>query len=136
MTQQQSNTPRIRLGYGGSGPLTGESAGNTKSTMRRLFHYALPYKWSLLAVALLVVVSTFAALAGPILLGIAIDQTIIPGDIPGLLRIAILMIVVFTVGWLAAMIHGVIMVGVGQRLIADLRAELVWSHPDAVVGVS
>jgi len=123
MTQQKSDTPRVRLGYGG-GALTGESAGNTKSTMRRLFGYALPYKWSLIAVSLLVVVSTLAALAGPILLGIAIDQYIIPGDVPGLLRITIIMLVVYVVAWLASMGHGVIMVGVGQRLIADLRAEL------------
>ncbi len=123
MTQQKPNTPRVRLGYGG-GPLTGESADNSKSTIRRLFSYALPYKWSLAAVSLLVVVSTIAALAGPILLGIAIDRYIIPGDIPGLLRITIIMLVVYVAGWLAAMGHGVIMVGVGQRLIADLRAEL------------
>ena len=123
MTQQKTDTPRVRLGFGG-GTLTGETASNTKSTIRRLFGYAMPYKWSLIAVSLLVVVSTVAALAGPILLGIAIDQYILADDIPGLLRLAIIMLVVYVAGWLASMGHGVIMVGVGQRLIADLRAEL------------
>jgi ATP-binding cassette subfamily B protein len=70
------------------------------------------------------VISTISGLAGPILLGIAIDEYIIPGDIPGLLRTAILMLVIYVLGGLAAMIHGVVMVGIGQRLVADIRAEL------------
>ncbi|MBE2224029.1 MAG: ABC transporter ATP-binding protein [Anaerolineae bacterium] len=120
---QKTDTPRVRLGFGG-GPATGETARNTKSTLRRLFGYALPYKWSLIAVSLLVMVTTAGTLAGPILLGIAIDQYILTADIPGLLRIAIMMLVVYVAAWLASMGQGVIMVGIGQRLIADLRAEL------------
>jgi len=123
MTTGKADNPRVRIGFSG-GKLTGESARHTRSTVLRLFNYARPYSLQLIIVSLLVVVSTLSGLAGPILLGIAIDEYIIPGDIQGLLRTTILMLVIYLVGGLAAMIHGVLMVGIGQRMVADIRAQL------------
>ena len=123
MTTGKAVPPRVRIGFSG-GKLTGESARHTRSTVLRLLNYARPYSLQLIIVSLLVVVSTLSGLAGPILLGIAIDKYIIPGDIQGLLRTAILMLVIYLLGGLAAMIHGVLMVGIGQRLVADIRAQL------------
>jgi ATP-binding cassette subfamily B multidrug efflux pump len=127
MTQTQKEAPRIRLGHGGSYRLTGESARNPRVTIQRLINYARPYTRQLVIVAVLVLISTFASLAGPILLGKAIDQFMSAGDLPGLARLALIMLVIFVLGGSASMIHGVMMVGVGQRLIADVRAEL-FSH--------
>ena len=123
MTTGKADTPRVRIGFSG-GKLTGESAHNTRSTVLRLLNYARPYSLQLIIVSLLVVISTLSGLAGPILLGIAIDKYIIPGDIQALLRIVILMLGTYLLGGLAAMIHGVLMVGIGQRLVADIRAQL------------
>jgi ATP-binding cassette subfamily B multidrug efflux pump len=123
MTTGKADTPRVRIGFSG-GKLTGESAHNTRSTVLRLLNYARPYSLQLIIVSLLVVISTLSGLAGPILLGIAIDKSIIPGDIQALLRIVILMLGTYLLGGLAAMIHGVLMVGIGQRLVADIRAQL------------
>jgi ATP-binding cassette subfamily B protein len=92
--------------------------------MSRLSGYLKPYRWQLGGVALLVVVSTLAGLAGPALLSVAIDNHVIPGDISGLKRVALLMLGVYLVGGVASIIHGVLMVGIGQRLMADMRAEL------------
>ncbi len=111
--------------------LTGESARNTRGTIGRLLRYARPYTKQLLFVAGLVIVSTFANLLGPILLGVAIDQFITTGDLPGLARIAGIMLGVFLLGGLASIIHGILMVGVGQRLITDVRAEL-FTHLQAL----
>jgi ATP-binding cassette subfamily B multidrug efflux pump len=127
MTQTQKEAPRIRLGHGGSYRLTGESARNPRVTIQRLINYARPYTRQLVIVAVLVLISTFASLAGPILLGKAIDQFMSAGDLPGLARLALIMLVIFVLGGSASMIHGIMMVGVGQRLIADVRAEL-FSH--------
>ena len=124
MSQQNNPPPRVRLGHGGGMRLTGESARDSRRTIRRLFHYARPYTGRLAGVALLVVVSTAAGLAGPILLGRAIDQHVIPKDLPGLAQIALTMLVVYLLGGLAAIAHGVLMVSIGQRLIADVRGEL------------
>ena len=56
--------------------LTGESARNTRGAIQRLFGYARPYAVQLISVAVLVILSTISNLAGPILLGIAIDRFI------------------------------------------------------------
>jgi ATP-binding cassette subfamily B multidrug efflux pump len=125
MTQVKTDTTpvRIRLGSGG-GPSTGESARDTRSTTLRLLEYMKPYRWHLLLVAVFVIVSTLTGLAGPILIGVAIDGYIIPGDLGGLARIALYMIGIYLVGGLTSTIQGVLMVGIGQRVIADVRAEL------------
>jgi ATP-binding cassette subfamily B protein len=124
MTQSQKETPRVRLGFGSGPRHTGEEALNTSVTIQRLFRYAQPYTTQLIGVAALVIVSTFSSLAGPILLGKAIDESISTADLSGLVQIALTMLVVFLLGGLASVIQGVIMVGVGQRLIADLRTDL------------
>lgn len=124
MTQQTTPPPRVRLGYGGVARMTGESARNTRQTVKRLASYARPYTPRLIGVALLVVVSTIVGLAGPILLGQAIDRFVIPRDLTGLGRWVLVMFGLYLLGGLASIAHGLLMVGIGQRLIADLRAEL------------
>ena len=123
MSKLQTETPRIRLGFGG-GPQTGEVPSDTRSTTWRLLQYAQAYTLQLIVVAILVIISTLAALAGPILFGIAIDRYIIPGNAAGLARIALITLAIFIAGGLAAVAHGLIMVGIGQRLVADVRGEL------------
>jgi ATP-binding cassette subfamily B protein len=124
MTKSDSNPPRLSLGYGGSVTLTGESARNTRSTTRRLLHYAHPYRGKLLGVAGLVLISTAAGLAGPILLGRAIDQYVIPRNLSGLGQLVLLMLGLYLLGGLASLLHGMLMVNIGQRLIADVRGQL------------
>ncbi|GIV76217.1 MAG: multidrug ABC transporter ATP-binding protein [Litorilinea sp.] len=117
----------IRLGIGGGGRLTGESAKDTRSTLARLAHYLRPYAGRLMLVAALVVAGTLMSLSGPILLGRAIDQHVIPRDLPGLGRTVLLMLAVYVGAGLAAVIQGFLMVGIGQHLVADIRANL-FSH--------
>jgi len=126
MSNGKAETPRVRIGFAG-GKLTGESARNSRSTVFRLAGYARAYSRRLAAVALLVVVSTFSGLAGPILLGRAIDQYVIPGDLDGLMRIAALMSAIFLLGGLASILHGLLMVTIGQRIVAEIRTQL-FSH--------
>ena len=124
MTQTKKEAPQIRVGFGGGQRLTGESARRPRATIQRLLNYASPYARKLIAVAALVLISTFASLAGPILFGKAIDQFMSVGDVPGLARLALIMLGIFILGGLASIVHGVLMVGIGQNLIADVRAEL------------
>ena len=129
----QNNSPAkpqtnaMRLGHGGGGPLTGEAADDTGTTIRRLLTYLSPYRAQLILVALLVLVTTAGNLLGPILLGRAIDNYVIPGDFSGLARLALIMLAVYVVVGICAVIQGRIMVGVGQGLVADVRAE-IFSH--------
>lgn len=120
----KTTTPRVRLGPSGPRNLTGESAKNTHGTIRRLLQYASPYNRQLIIVTLLVIVSTAAGLAGPILLGQAIDQTIANNDLAGLRIMVLVMIGIYVAGGVASIIHSLIMVGIGQRLVSDVRGEL------------
>jgi ATP-binding cassette subfamily B multidrug efflux pump len=123
MSQAGKQAPPTRLG-GARLTLTGESAHNTRGAIRRLVSYARPYRTRLVGVAALVCISTAASLAGPILFGRAIDGFISTNDLAGLMRITWMLLGIFVLGGLASATHGVLMVGVGQRLIADVRAEL------------
>ncbi|MBN2304638.1 MAG: ABC transporter ATP-binding protein [Anaerolineae bacterium] len=124
MTNQSSDKPRIRLGYGGGGRLTGESAHDTRSTVARLVSYLKPYWRRLTLVAVLALIGTAFQLAGPILIGKAIDNYIVPGDRDGLLRLSAFTLFVFISGGLIAVVQGIIMVTVGQQFVAQLRARL------------
>ena len=107
---KKETTEGLRLGYGGGGQQTGEEAGDVRGTVGRLLGYARPYTSQLILVALLVIVGTLASLAGPVLFGRAIDDFIIPADLQGLARIALILLVTVLVSGLAAIVYGVLMV--------------------------
>jgi len=120
-----SKAPSTRIGISGGGRnLTGEAATTVGATIIRLLNYARPYALQLVIVAVLVIIGSISTLAGPILIGIAIDQAIIPQDIDLLLQLSAVMLAVYLLGGIAAVVYGILMVSVGQQLVADIRAEL------------
>ena len=121
---QTAPRPVVRLGFGGGGPLTGESATQTRSTIRRLLGYLQPYRARLAGVAVLVVISTLLGLWGPILLGRAIDDYVIPRDAEGLGQLLTVLLLVYLGAGVTSVIQGLLMVGLGQRLVADVRTTL------------
>lgn len=125
MASQQP--PRIRLGHGGGGALTGEGASNIRHTIRRLLGYLKPYWRGLGVVAALSLIGTLCSLAGPILIGRAIDGFITTGNLDGLSGLVMVMIAVYLGSGLSGVIEGQIMVGIGQHFVAELRSRL-FSH--------
>ena len=115
--------PRFVGGSGGSRP-TGEKAKDRRGTLRRLSDYLQPYHGKLMLVALLVVFGTFLGLAGPALLGRAIDQYVEFSDLPGLLQVVLVMLLVYLAQGFVTVIHSVLMIRVGQYFVADIRAAL------------
>jgi ATP-binding cassette subfamily B protein len=97
---------------------------DTRGTLRRLWGYLRQQRRGLIISGLLVVVSTGLQLTGPYLMGRAIDDYIIPGDMPGLLRIVLLMLGIFLLASLFTWLQAVIMVGVAQRTVHHLRTDL------------
>jgi len=125
MTNRRTTQPPARMGFGFGGRVsTGETARDPRTTMRRLFGYLRPYRWLLSVVAMLVIIGTLASLAGPILLGRAIDNTIASGDFSGLLRITLLMLAVYLVAGITTIGQGIMMVNIGQHFVADIRTGL------------
>ena len=96
MTNRGSSASRPRFigGSGGSRP-TGEKAKDRRGTLRRLSDYLKPYHSRLWIVAALVVFGTLMGLAGPALLGLAIDQYVVFADLDGLGKMALVMLIVY-----------------------------------------
>ena len=126
-TSRTFQQPRMRLGFGGGGNLTGEAADNTRHTLKRMAEFLRPYRLQLLVVGCFVTISTVLRLYGPMLLGRAIDEFIAPGDAVGLQNLAILIVIVYIIAGVTSTVQGLIMVHLGQRFVADIRAEL-FSH--------
>jgi ATP-binding cassette subfamily B protein len=115
------------LGYGGGMRLTGETASDTRTTIKRLLVYLKPFWRQMSTVAVLAIMGTFLSLAGPVLLGRAIDNYIASHDKEGLVTTVVLMLGVYLGSGVANMIQGVLMVAIGQRFVASLRLR-VFSH--------
>jgi ATP-binding cassette subfamily B protein len=108
-----------------------EKARDPRHALGRLFHYLLPYKRRLVAVCLMIVVYTLLGLAGPYLLGVAIDRFIAVKKLSGLATIASLMLGAYI---LENVFHGVsvwMMADVSQRALKGLRRDL-FSHMQAL----
>jgi ATP-binding cassette subfamily B multidrug efflux pump len=107
-----SNTSRI------------EKARDSRQALLRLAEYLRPFSPQLLLVFAFVVIYTLLDLAGPYLMGRAIDQFISNKDIAGLVKIAILMMVVFLFDSGFQVASNWVMARVSQQALKDLRQKL------------
>lgn len=113
-----------RRGPGGGHGMTFEKPKDVKKSLGRLLGFLAPYKLTLILVVVLVILSTLANLAGPYLGGRAIDEYIIPGDIPGLARISLIMLAAFLTASLTQAISGWVMAKISQAALKELRTDL------------
>lgn len=97
---------------------------NAGKTLGRLWTYLRPGSRYLFLVFMLVCLAGAFSLAGPFLIGKAIDDYIIPGDFPGLLRISMLMTAAYGLGALATWLQNYVMIGLAQDTIRDIRRDL------------
>jgi ATP-binding cassette subfamily B multidrug efflux pump len=125
-TAQRREPPMIKIGPGRPGvPGTFDaSAHDAKGAFVRLWRYLQRQRGILVIAIGLVVASTLLNLAGPYLLGRAIDDYILPGDREGLARIAVIMIAVFLVLTLTTWAQSILMVRVAQYTVRELRQDV------------
>ncbi|MGH2461341.1 MAG: ABC transporter ATP-binding protein, partial [Chloroflexota bacterium] len=110
---------------GGSQPtLKIERAKDTRGTVGRIWGYLRRQRRALAITGVLVLGSTATNLLGPFLLGEAIDRDIIPGDLPGLARLCLLMLGVYAAGALLTYLQSYVMAGASQRTVRDLQNDL------------
>lgn len=127
MTDKQKSPPPRALMRGPAGMMaigTGHKAKNIGATLRRLWAYLRRQKIGLAVVLLLVALTTALSIAGPYLMGRAIDQYIIPGDLPGLARIVLLMAAIYAAAAFSTWLQIYIMAAVAQRTVRDIRRDL------------
>lgn len=101
-----------------------EKARDVQGALRRLLATLKPHRWALAGVFVLVIVSTLLGLAGPYLMGVAIDQFITDGDLLGLRGVVLLMLVTYLGAWLAMFGQSMIMAQVSQEAMRALRRDL------------
>jgi ATP-binding cassette, subfamily B, multidrug efflux pump len=118
------------IGGPGGGP--GPFRSNTPVTkpkdrivvIRRLWDYLKPYAGKLAALGLVVAGITVLQLGGPYLQGTAIDNAIVPGDLPLLMKYLIALVALYAVISALSLIQQWSMIRLGQDFIKRLRGEL------------
>ncbi len=118
---------RSEIRLAGPGPrMMGEPVRpqNSRTTLLRMWAYLRHQRQKLLAVVVLVALSTGFSLVIPYLVGVAIDSYIQVGDLNGLGRIALMIagiaILYASVSW----VYTLLMIRVSQYTVRDLRTDL------------
>ena len=97
---------------------------DTKKALGELFRYMGYHKWLLLLVAVLVLISTGANVAGTYLLKPVINDFILPGDIRGLICALAGMGIMYFCGALSTFGYNRLMVKTSQKVVGDIRRDL------------
>jgi ABC-type multidrug transport system fused ATPase/permease subunit len=111
---------------------------------RRLLRYVRPYRWRMGVALMAMMASSVLTLVMPYLVKEAIDHPIAHGDIEGLNHLALLMSVVLVALYGVTSTQRYLLSWVGQRVLADLRADLyrhlqtlsLGYHDTHIVGVT
>ncbi|MHB8093679.1 MAG: ABC transporter ATP-binding protein [Candidatus Aminicenantales bacterium] len=101
-----------------------EKARHPRRALIRLFLYLAPFKALLGLVLALVLAYTALGLAGPYLMGVAIDRFIAVKRMDGLTTIALAMLAAYVLNNLFQAWSGWIMSGVSQKSLRNLRQDL------------
>ncbi len=95
-----------------------------KGTFKKLMRYVGRYKAALVLVAVCLILSTVGSVASSYMLKPLLNNYILPGDFPGLLRMLVLMGGLFALSALCSFAYARIMVHVAQRTVAAIRQDL------------
>lgn len=95
-----------------------------RKPLKLLGRYMRGHVPALSAISLLVVVSAGANVLGTYLLKPAVNQYILPGDIPGLVKFLLFMGIVYLIGAASTYGYTQLMVKVAQRIVREMRDDL------------
>jgi len=123
--QQDRPTEQPRMMARGPGMMgTVEKAKDPRGALRRLMGYIGAYRGQIALAVAFTAVGTLLSLAGPYLIGVAIDQYIIPRDLEGLVRMSLTLAGVYVLAAAAEMVTGWVMAAVSQRSLKNMRRDL------------
>lgn len=122
--QRQPGQP-LRPGGGFHGVrVPGEKPKDARAVIRKIWPYLARKKGTLIASVMLVALSSALMLAGPLLIGIAIDRYIIPGDFQGLFMITSAMVIIYSLGAAATWLQNYIIIGMAQDSVRGIRMDV------------
>jgi len=101
-----------------------EKAKDARGTTMRLLNYFSEYKLSLIFVIAVTILGALVGLAGPYLIGVAIDQYIMLGDLPGLVNVSLLLAGTYVFVTIASGVNSIIMARVSQSSLMRMRKQL------------
>ena len=113
---------RARGPRGIGGPV--EKAKDRKGTLLRIWRYMEKQKQALILSMIFVIISTLLGLAAPYLIGVIIDDYIIPKDVSGAIRFILLLAMIYTFTVLFTWMQTFMMVRVSLQTIRHLRQDL------------
>jgi ATP-binding cassette, subfamily B, bacterial len=96
-------------------------------TVRRIIPYASRYRWSLVALVICTIIDSCVTVATPVILGLIIDDAILPHRLSVLVELTIAAAALAMVDALALYIQAWCSARVGQGLVFTLRAQ-VFKH--------
>src|SRR5580704_17725094 len=123
-----SNIKSIPAGLPGRrGKIFVEKPKNSKQVIFRLWKYLRQQKILLLIIIAFLLINTTTTLAGSYLLRPIINKYTLPHNIPGLIKMIILLLGIYLFGAIAAIFQNRLMIIVAQKTISIIRVDL-FSH--------
>lgn len=126
-TEENTSTPSRGMmgrGHGPMGMAGVEKPKNARGALTRLLGYLRDYKMHMAVIVVLTIFSSLLSLAGPYLIGVAIDQIIIGSGVEELINISLMLFGVYLLSALVSMASGWVMAIISQRSLKKLRKEL------------
>ncbi|MBS4210446.1 ABC transporter ATP-binding protein [Bacillus sp. FJAT-50079] len=113
---------RARGPRGFGGPVV--KAKDKKGTLKRIWAYMRKQKVAIISAILFVILSTLLGLLAPYLIGVIIDEYIIPKDVNGTIRFLCLLAAVYILTSIFTWLQQFLMVRVSLQTIRKLRQDL------------
>ena len=104
------------------GPI--EKPRNQKETLKRIWGYLRKNRLGVTLTIVFVIIGSLLNLLGPFLIGVAIDDYILKGDIPGTVTMALWLAGVYTISGVTTWLQQYIMIIISHRTIRRLRQDL------------
>ena len=123
MADNRNAAPRGGHGHGPNGHGY-QRPKDMKGTFKKLMRYVGRYKGALVLVAICLVASSAGSVATSYMLKPLLNNYILPGDFPGLLKMLVLMGGLFALSAGCSFAYARIMVHVAQRTVAAIRQDL------------
>jgi len=106
---------------------TDEKPKVTWDLLKRVLRYSRPYQWQIVAMLVLILMTTGLALLTPLILRNLIDKTIPTGNIKGLIGLAVTLLLIPAFSGVINVFQRRLNASVGEGVIYDLRVAL-FSH--------
>ncbi|WP_099206122.1 ABC transporter ATP-binding protein [Scatolibacter rhodanostii] len=97
---------------------------DTKKAITFLLKYIGNHKLPMITIAVLVLINAFAGIIGTYMLKPVINTYILPGDVPGLIRVLLVMGGIYLAGVLSCFTYNKMMIHVSQQIVSEIRMDL------------